>query len=212
MGFYYYIFFCIVIFALIYPHISKEILSINCENTKVNKTDQFFLCLMVSFFPLINLLALLVIYASLYEKHREKKKILINNKLHPESTSFETLLKILNLYKNNNSVAENDIMINRLQKNIDLLRPKCNEVAYKNLLIQYEFTFARIETIINESSNLNDEAFNKVLCTSKELIDNFVDKCEGLFKKEKEIALETEETILNRLLSELNEEKTVQNR
>jgi hypothetical protein len=151
----------------------------------------------------------LLLYSNL--KLRAEMRTTKKDTVSPETVSFETLLRILHSYRSkNNKYFQN--FINRTQYSLDILKQKLNDTDYKELLISYEFTFARIESIIEESKNLNNDAHNKVLANSIEVIDVFIDKCEIKFNKEKDIAIEIEKVTLERLLRELNEEKTLQSK
>jgi hypothetical protein len=102
--------------------------------------------------------------------------------------------------------------IDKLKRNIEILETKLDVESYKNLLVQYDFTFARIISILKESSKLNENTQNKVLLTSKELIDGFLEESQQLLDKDNEMEFETQEVILNRFMKELEEEKIVQSR
>jgi hypothetical protein len=161
---------------------------------------------------LISLCAALGLFLDSHLKLRAGMRATKKDALSPETISFETLLRILHSYRSSNKNKEFKTFIDKTQHNIDVIKQNLNEIDYNELLMNYEFTFARIESIIEESNNLNNDAYNKVLISSIEVIDSFLEKCQLLTEKKIKIEQETEKAILNRLLSEINEEKVLLNR
>jgi hypothetical protein len=161
---------------------------------------------------LISICATLGLLLDSHLKLRAEKITAKKDALSPKTISFETLLRILHSYRSSNKNKEFQNFINKVQYNIDIIKQNLNETDYNELLMNYEFTFARIESIIEESNNLNNDAYNKVLISSIEVIDSFLEKCKLLTEKKIKIEQDIEKATLNRLLSEINEEKALLNR
>jgi hypothetical protein len=188
----------LILFTIFYNKIEPE------KNFKLSEEllSNFF----ISYVPVINafylFLLILVCLISFLDK-----------KFNPENASFKLLDDILCLYIIDGYVNEHfSKFIDRLKENIEILGTKLDAEPYKILLKQYDFTFVRIKSIIEESSKLNENAQNKVLLTSKELIDGFLQEFQQLLDKDNEIESVTEEVILNRFIKELDEEKIIQYR
>jgi hypothetical protein len=200
----YYVIFTVSIYLLL---IFFNALHNKVEPDKDSKLfDEEIEILFVSFVPIINvfyLFAIIWLYISSY----------LERKFHPENTSFKILKEILCLYTDSSYAIEHfSKFIDKLKRNIEILETKLDVESYKNLLVQYDFTFARIISILKESSKLNENTQNKVLLTSKELIDGFLEESQQLLDKDNEMEFETQEVILNRFMKELEEEKIVQSR
>ena len=84
------------------------------------------------------------------------------------------------------------------------------KLAYKNLLIRYETSFARIISILTESGNVNSEMTKDLLLASKGNLDDFFEEIKTIKRNDETITTETEEVIRKRLLEEIEEERMLQ--
>jgi hypothetical protein len=182
------------------------------EKQKVSGDNLFGIGIIVSFIPIINILYFIFLICLCFIYSKDYKQNTKEQKLHPEKFSLKILKEIVCLYNAGDSIVHYSEFIKTLEENINILETKCDTEVYKNLLLRYEFTFARIKSIIEESSNLKDIARNTVLTTSKELIDGFLKEFQQLLDKDNEIESETEKVILNRFMKELDEEKIIHSR
>jgi hypothetical protein len=157
----------------------------------------------------VNVLSIVV---SIYEYNVENNKKIVKMKLHPGERSLESLKEIYFHYRNWNKASEYKVFIEKLDDIFNTLETKCTEPDYRDLLSRYEFTFARTNSIVEESSNFKESVRNKILNTSKELLEGFVEEFYVLLEKEKDMEDQTEEVISTRFLQELEEEKIIQSK
>jgi hypothetical protein len=161
----------------------------------------------MSIFPILNIVFVLISFYNIFYLIKDKKQERKERKSHPEKVSFDILKEIYISYKDWDKDIRFQNITEKLENNIAILETRYKEKGYKEVLLRYEFTFTRINSIIKESSVLNIDAYNQVLENSKELMEEFLKDCHLILINEEEINIKTEEVILSRILKEINEEK-----